>query len=294
MNQKILVLGATGNIGSQIIRILKGNQAEYVGGVPASELPKLEHAGVNGVAVDFSDPGSLDAAFQGINRLFLLVPMAEPMVNWGRNIVDAAKKNEIEFIVRSSLMDADPRSPYYLFMQHGQIDEYVRASGIPYAVVHPNSFMQNYVVYYRDTIVNDDALYFPYGDAKDSFVDVRNIAAVDAQILMHPEKYANREFTVTGPEALSQNDIAGLLSGAVSRKITYHPVSVEQAEQSMRSSGMSDWEITATMSLNRHIIDGKQAAVTEDVRKVTGREPITFRQFARDNANAWKKVLVHA
>jgi uncharacterized protein YbjT (DUF2867 family) len=294
MKNSILILGATGNIGSFLVQKLQENKADFVAGVPDAELPVLGKQNVRGVELDFGDRASLEKAMEGVENLFMLLPLEETMLGWARNIVDIASKSMVKFIVRSSLMDAAPGSPYDLYNVHGRIDEMVRSSGIPYCIVHPNSFMQNFVTYYRDSILNNDAIYFSHGDAAVSFTDVRDIAAVDAAVLLNPAAHQNKEYTVTGPEALSGDQAADIISGAAERRVRYVRVPEQQYIYSMKNMGMSDWDISMSVSIEHHIRDGKSATVSEDVKKLLGREPNDFRHFAQDYASSWKKVPVHA
>jgi uncharacterized protein YbjT (DUF2867 family) len=295
MNNKILVLGASGNIGSFLTQYLVQRNADIIAGVPAVELPKIQKRELPGVALDFNDPASLDKAMQGINSLFLLLPMVPSMLNGGRNIIEAAQRNNIQFILRSSLIDAFPGSPYFLYNVHGRIDQLLRESDIPYAIVHPNSFMQNFVVYHANAINSNNSFSFTgEGSTKVSYIDVRDIATVDAEILVRPEPHRNKEYTVTGPSALSYDEVAGILSAAAGRTIRYVRLSEDQFREGLRKMGAPDWMIKAYMSFEYHINDGDQMIVTNDVCAVSGKTPNTFAQFARDYAQTWQKVPVHA
>ncbi|MGE5307462.1 MAG: NmrA family NAD(P)-binding protein [Deltaproteobacteria bacterium] len=293
MSNKILVLGATGNIGSFLVQELQKKNADFITGVPARDRAKLSNVGVESAEVDFSDTATLDAAMAGIDTVFMLLPAAENMVNWATNIVASALKQHVGFIIRSSLIDAHPDSPYFLFNIHGRIDQIVRDSGLRYSIVHPNAFMQNFVAYYADAICNDNAFYFSQDrKAQVSYVDVRDIAAVDAEILSDPIPHDGIEYTVTGPEALTCDDIAAALSQAAGRDIEYIPLDREQYAASLQKIGMNEWSIKAFLSLDDHTNDNRQSVVTDDVRRLTHRAPIDFRKFASDYARAWKKVPV--
>lgn len=292
MNNKILVLGATGNIGSWLVKDLQKKNANFVAGVPASQTEQVKKMNAQAVALDFSDAASLDRAMKGIDSLFMLLPAEESMVNWGRNIIQAAQRNKVSFILRSSLIDARPGSSYFLYDIHGRIDQMLRDSGIPCCIVHPNSFMQNYAVYYAQSINQEDSFSFLPSHEGVSYVDCRDIAAVDAEILANPSAHQGKEYTVTGPGDLYYDDIATILSNIAGRTIRFIPVDEPQYVESLRAMGMSDWDIKATMSFQYHINDGKQAVVTQDVRTITGKSPLPFDQFARDYAQVWKKVPV--
>ena len=294
MSNKILVLGATGNIGSFLVRNLKDRNADYIAGVPAAERGKLRQMNVNAEALDFNDPASLDSAMKGIDSLFMLLPLEERIIGWAKNVVEAAIKNNVTFILRSSIIDAHPGSKYSLFRVHGEIDQLVRDSGIPYSIVHPNSFMQNFAVYYAEAINSDNSFSFALGDEKISYNDVRDIAAVDAKILTDSSAHIGSEYTITGPESLSCNDIAGILSRTTDRTIRYIQLSELQYRTDLQKMGLSNWDIEMFLSIEHHVKDGKQAILTNDVHALTGWAPISFEQFARDYAETWQKIPVEA
>jgi uncharacterized protein YbjT (DUF2867 family) len=263
--------------------------------VPRHDLAKLNNVGVKGFPVDFNEPSLLDGAMKDARSVFMLLPMAPDMLDWAKNIVDSCLRNGVRFILRSSLMDAAPGSDYFLFDLHGTIDSMVRDSGIPYAIVHPNAFMQNFVVYYAGTINSQDAFYFTQRPrTRVSYVDVRDIAAVDSAILKEPQAHAGREYTLTGPSALTNDDIAAALSNAAGREIRYVELDKEQYTQGLLSMGMSEWAVRALLSLDDHVNDGKQEELTADLRRVARRDPIAFDRFVRDYAPAWKKAPLKA
>jgi uncharacterized protein YbjT (DUF2867 family) len=292
MANKMLITGATGNIGSFLTKYLKEKKADFIAGVPAPELGKLEKQEVKAVELDFNDDKSLDRAMKGINSIFLLLPMLEQMDQWGKNLIYAAKRNRISFVLRSSVIDSDPDSKHFLFKVHGQIDHILRASGIPFCIVHPNSFMQNFVVYEAETINNTGSFSFAHGNARISYNDVRDIAAVDAEILTNPEEHRGREYIVTGPRAVTDGEIASILSSATGREIKYLPMSENQYAESLRKANMSQWQIKVLLSLEHNAMEDKQSMLSGIVRKITGKNPITFEQFALDYAEAWKGMKV--
>jgi uncharacterized protein YbjT (DUF2867 family) len=288
MSNKILVTGATGNVGSALIEALRKSAR-------ASEVVAAVHAGgrtVAGVAsrtVDYADPQSLQAAMDGIGTLFLLLPLAETMVSWTRNAVDAAKAAGVKHIVRLSGVGAAPDSPYVILKAHGEADDYLQASGIAYTILRPVSFMQNFVNYNSHSIKQDGAFYQAQADAKVSFIDVRDIGEVAATIVQQPAAHRNKTYTLTGPQALSNGDVATRIANAIGTPVNYIDVPPEAAIQAMQNMGMPQWNVDALASLNELIRKGHSSQVTEDVATVLGRPARNFDSFAREFANAWKK-----
>jgi uncharacterized protein YbjT (DUF2867 family) len=236
----------------------------------------------------------MEKAMSSVERVFMLLPVEKDMLQWAKNIIDAAKKAQVKFILRSSIIDADPVSDYQLFKVHGQIDQLLMNSGISFCIIHPNSFMQNFIVYYGDGIVNNDTISFAEGNGRISFTDVRDIAAVAAEILLNPKAHEGREYEVTGPEALTNYDVAEILSNTLNREIRYAPQTEAEYVQGLKDMQYSDWDIAVMLSLERHIRDGRSAEISEYVTMITGREPVNFSRFAHEHADAWSREAVHA
>lgn len=288
MSNKILVTGATGNVGSALINTLRQS-------VRAADVVAAVHAGgraVDGVAsrtVDFADVGSLQNAMDGIGTLFLLLPLAEPMVSWTKNAVDAAKKAGVKHIVRLSGVGAESNSPYVILSTHGEADDYVKASGLAYTILQPVSFMQNFVNYNSHSIKQDGAFYQAQADGKVSFIDVRDIGDVAAAIVQNPTPHRNKTYTLTGPQALSNEEVALKISDAIGAPVNYINVPPEAAIQAMQNMGMPQWTVDALASLNELIRKGHSSQVTGDVSTVLGRPARNFGDFAKEHASAWKK-----
>ncbi|MCU9953215.1 NmrA family NAD(P)-binding protein [Burkholderia sp. BKH01] len=283
MSHTILVTGATGNIGRELVTQLKAAGAHVI----ASSNSGRAVEGVETRRADLADAASLAHAFQGIDTLFLLLPLQADMVTLAGNAVAAARAAGVTHIVRSSGAGADAASPVAIGRVQGEIDRLVMESGIAYTITRPNCFMQNFVTFYAD-MIRGGALYLPQGDGKVSFVDVRDIAAVNATILRHPADHAGRIYELTGGEALSNADVVARIGTVLGRKVEYVPVTDDAAIASMRAAGADAWSIDVLMSLNRIIAAGHAAAVSADVQALLGRAPIAFERFVADYAGSWR------
>jgi len=285
MREKILVTGATGQIGSHVVEYLKVKGADFVAGITRSGSSV---AGVKTVVFDYTDHGSMVKAMKGIHTVFLLAPFVPQMRDWLIDAVGAAKEAGVRYIVRSSAIGADAESQGSLFKAHGDVDKAVIESGIDYAIVRPMTFMQNFATYHRENIRNLNTIYQPQGDGRSSFVHVKDIAAVAVELILNQQKYRGKAYDVTGGEALSNADVAAIISEVTGQKVTYVDVPEETAEKAMQDMGMPQVLIDQLMSLNRITKAGHTAVVAPTVREITGRPPITFRQFAQENAHLWK------
>lgn len=280
---KILLTGASGTIGTELVKTLQQSGADF-------ELASSSGKSVNGLplrALDFNDPASLRSAFAGIDTLFVLLPLVENKVQLARNVVQAAQAAGVSHIVRSSGAGADAAASFALPRLQGEIDELVMAAGIPFTILRPASFMQNFVNYYA-AMINGGTLYLPQGEGAVSYIDVRDIAAVAAAVLLHPAAHANQIHTLTGAEALDNASATRLIAAVLGRAVDYVAVSDAAAITSMQQMGMSEWSIGQMMSLNRIISAGHAAATSDSVRALLGRDPITFARFAADYRRHWQ------
>lgn len=286
---KILVTGATGNIGSRLVENLKGKNLEVIAGVSSlSKGGRFVKQGIDTTIINFTRPETLETALEGVDRLFLLLPLAEPMVTWGRQVIAAAQTAGVQFILRSSGLGADPDTGYELGKTHGLIDQALRESGIPFAIIRPNSFMQNYVNFFGAGIRDQQALYLAQGQGRISLIDVRDIAAVAAAILADPGSHRRQSYDLTGPEALTNEEIAGIISRVLGKTVTYHDIDEETYRQEMLRLGVPKWNIQVLESLNRRIKLGLTAEVNSQVRMLTGKGANSFSRFAEDQAAFWK------
>jgi uncharacterized protein YbjT (DUF2867 family) len=288
MSSKILVTGATGNVGSKVVEQLSAAGIAVRAAVQStSKATKIKSAGVEPVEFDFTRPETLPAAFDGVEKVFLLTPFVPNMVELGLRAVNAAKKAGVKYIVRLSAMGANFEPSFPLGHWHREVEKAVESSKIPYTILRPNSFMQNYSTALSGDIKTQSAFYLPMGDAKLSVIDTRDIAFVAAELLRNPG-HEGQTYELTGPDALSNYDVAEILSKVTGRKINYISVPEEGARKGMKDAGMPDWTIDALNELFAVQRAGKMGTVSSAVERITKRKPISFSQFAVDHLAAFK------
>jgi len=284
MTNRILVTGAAGNIGAEIVKRLQARKADFAvmthasGGAPA---------GAGETQGDFLDPASLRRAFEGVDTLFLLFPLVPEMPRMAANAVAAAKAAGVRHIVRSSGAGADAASPVAIAKVHGEIDALIRNSGIPFTLLLPTSFMQNLVNFYGAAI-RDGALYAPRGDGATAVIDVRDIADVAVEVLTHPAAHAGQSYTLTGPDNLTDAQMVSAIARQIGRDVRYVDVPETAAVDSLTRMGSPPQVIEWLMSLNHVIKQGWAAGVSPVVETITGRPPRNLADFVRENAAAWK------
>lgn len=146
--------------------------------------------------------------------------------------------------------------------------------------------MQNFINFHGDDYSNG-TLYLPARDGKVSWVDMRDIGAVNLRVLLSPEDYRSQTLVITGPEALSYADVVAVMNNALGKSTTYVSVTDEDAINAMTELGFPEFQIKLMIDLNQCIREGFSEEITTTVKDITGKDPITFQQFLQDNKQAW-------
>ncbi len=282
MENKILVTGATGNIGKEIIKILKTNKANFVAGTTNGEAINE----VKTVKFNFADNDSIKNALKNITTLFLLLPSHPEALSWGKNTIDIAKEMGVKHIVRSSGMFANAESDLLIENLLGSVDKYLQESGLNYTITAPSSFMQNF----STQMVNDyknGVIYQAADDSKISWVDTRDIAAVNVEVLLNPENYINQTLTITGTESLNYQEAINQMNEVLGKETKYVAIPNEAAAKAMADMQFPQFIIDLLISLNNSIKEGRFTETTDTIENVLGRKAITFKQFVEDNKNVW-------
>jgi uncharacterized protein YbjT (DUF2867 family) len=278
----ILVTGATGNVGSQVVKQLAAHQVNVRAAVrfpSKAQLLKTDHVSL--VEFDNDKVETIEKALQGVDKLFLLTPLVPSMVEVSNNLVEAAKKAGVRHIVKSSGMGAESEPGITLTRWHRAAEKAIEASGIAFTFVRPNGFMQNYANFFGQSIKTQNTFYMPMGEGKVSHIDARDIAAV-ASIALTENGHEGKAYEVTGSEAISNTEIAAIISQIVGRKINYIDVPETAASDEMKQSGMPEAIVEATMELYGIYKAGYASEVTATVEQVTGNKPIKFEQFVKE------------
>ena len=272
----ILVIGGRSKIGAALIGDLLARGQPVRALVRTGESAGTLPAGAEAVTGDLADEGSLVTAMEGVEKVFLLSSPHSQAVSWHRNAIDAARRTQVQLLVRSSILGADRESPAEFITAHTVSDRYLEDSGLPHVIVRPNLFLQNIP---ESTIPSIDAsgtLYLDAGEARISMVDTRDVAAVAAAVLTQPG-HAGAHYDVTGPEALSYADVAAKLTSAIRRRISYVAAPDDTVREALLGAGLNEWFATALVGLyqdyRRSGTDGYAARVTSTVERLTGRPP---------------------
>jgi uncharacterized protein YbjT (DUF2867 family) len=284
--ETILVTGATGTLGSEVVKQLSSvtPAVNIKAGVHSAQNIKKDGDRVEVALIDYNKPETLKEALSQVDKLFLLTPDVPNAPELASNLVSEARKAGIRHIVKQSIMGADLEADVGTLRLHRQAERIIEQSEIPFTFLRPNEFMQNFINLHSPSIKSNNAFYRPLEDAKVSLVDVRDIAAVAVKSLTD-DKYNNKTYLITGPEALSYHQVADILSNATGKKISYVNISEEEARAAMKEMGMNDWTIS---ELADYFRKRNASEVSSAVEEVTGKKPISFSQFAKDYAEAFR------
>jgi NAD(P)H dehydrogenase (quinone) len=276
----ILVTGATGSIGRQLVTRLQQRQLPFAALVRSEE--KGRELGCAFAVGDFDDPGSIARALRGVDRLFLnaggAVPADgdQPMIRQQATAIDAAAAAGVAQVVKISVLGA--RSGGRLATgAHWRIEQHLKSSGLAWSVLRPNGFMQNFLTG-AGALTADGKLIDVYGGAAVAYVDCYDIAACAAALLDGPGRPAE-SFDLTGPEPLTTASIAHKLSAALGQAIGHVTVTPAELTAALQSRGLPAAFADDVAALGAEVADGSLAAATSAVRDLTGHAPRTFDQF---------------
>jgi uncharacterized protein YbjT (DUF2867 family) len=280
----ILITGASGNVGAEVLKQIVQTGSKVRAAFQSLSKAPPPSPGLEIAVVDYNQPDTLRDALKDVNRVFLVGPPTAQLPALERKATDVIAQSDVQQLVKLSAMGGREAT---FPRQHMESEDYIRSSGVPYTFLRPNGFMQNIINYSGPTIRTQNAFYGSEGDGQVSHIDIRDIAAVAVKTLTE-DGHVGNTYTLTGPQALTNSEIAQILSDTLGREIRFINLPPAQFKEALLSAGAPEWNADALLDLQRLYREGKAATVTRDVKQVLGREPISFAQFSRDYAVAFK------
>jgi len=297
----ILVTGATGTVGNEVVKQLVSSSDHNniviraaVHSQDKADNFKTYGKSVETVNMDYNKPETIADALNHVDKLFLLTLPAPDMAVYSNLLEEIREYNgNINHIVKLSSMAAAAEKTglgTIIGRIHREEEKIIEESKIPFTFLRPPAFMQNFITQFGYTIRTQDAFYVPAGDAKISFIDARDIAAVSVKALTSNDnqQYIGKAYMITAQEAISYRQAAEILSKQVGRRISYMDIPEEDARKAMKQNGMNDWLIDAIMEFYTIIKAGHASKTTNEVEQIIGRKPISFSQFAKDYAEFFR------
>jgi len=278
MTGKILVIGSTGTIGTPLVKALLARGES----VKAASRTGKAAEGAEGVRFDYTDASTYTDAFDGVDRLFLILAGGRlDAIDALTPVVEEAARRNVKIVFLSVFgVDADDSIPYR------QVELKIIASGAPYVILRPNWFADNFHTYWKAGIEHGQ-IAVPAGEGKSSFIDVRDIADSAASALTSTD-FDNKAFNLTGPKALSYGEAAAIISQAIGKPVGYSAVSDDVFIGILTGAGVPKDYATFLASIFYPVREGWTSAVTGDVETLTGHAPRSLETYVADHVAALK------
>jgi uncharacterized protein YbjT (DUF2867 family) len=286
----ILVTGATGNAGSQVVRALRALGAAVRAFVrdPDKALRVLGDE-VELAVGDFGDRSSVRSSLEGAQAMLLSCVDDPRRVEWETSVIDEAAAAGVRRIVKLSTIGAAPGAPAAFWDWHGRVEEHLRASRVPALILQSSFYMSNLLAA-AEQVASEGRLYAPAGGAKVAMIDPRDVGAAAAAALMGAGE-DGRTHVITGPEAITWGQIAAELSSATGREVEFVDVPDEGAKQGLMAAGVPEFVSEQLITIFGLLRQGVAEQVTDGVYALTGTRPHSFAQFARDHAHLFEPVI---
>jgi len=285
MTHPMLVTGALGNVGAEVVRCLVNMGIPVrAADINIQALKDRFPSDVEVVEFDYSKPGTYKSTFDGVKSMFLMRP---PQITDIKRLMvpalDAAQAAGVKHVTFLSLIGIESAK----FVPHYKVEQYLEKSSMTWTFLRCSFFMQNLNTTHRLEIKNRDEVFVPVGKARTSFIDVRDIGAVAAVTLTQPG-HARQAYDLTGSEALDYWQAADILSDVLGRKITYRNPSLINFFVTHLRRGTPFMFALVMTGLYLSTRNGMAEPVTGEVERLLGRLPIPFRQYAIDYRSSWE------
>lgn len=278
---KILVTGASGNVGNYVVNeLLKMGEKVVAAGTNVGKLKNMFNEKVDVVRFDFTDESTFKHALEGVDRVFLMRP---PHLGKPEDLfpfIDEMKANNVKLVCFLSLMGVERNT----IPPHHKIEKYIESLAIPFTHIRPGFFMENISGIHSAEIRERDEVFIPAGRSKTSFIASEDIGLSIAVVLHNPDLYKNTSHTITGGEALDYYQVAEIISKVTGRKITYKkPGFLKYRRYYIKNRGLDKSFVNVTVALYFMTRMGTARKVTDEFWKLTHKTPKSFEEFVKEN-----------
>lgn len=286
MSERILVTGATAPVGRELVRLLVEAGREVKAGTRRPERARSAFdPSVEVVELDYARPATFDAAVEWADRLFLQPPSFEPDAH--RTLVpllDWAVQAGAAHVVTVSAMGMEVREDLPI----RRLERHIESLGVDYTFLRPNFYMQAFGEgFLGERIRRTGVFRMPVRDARVSIVDGRDVAAVAAAALTSDE-HAGRAYTLTGPDALTHEEVAGIIASVSGRDVRFETCTDEEMLGWLVGAGWDRDVAGVVIAMYQSVRGGVREAVTPDILTVLGRPARSFPDFAAEHRELWE------
>jgi uncharacterized protein YbjT (DUF2867 family) len=288
----ILITGASGNVGKTVLQEVAKSGAQHRAMYRSAAEAAKASAGTETVVADFAKPETLGAALRNVDSVYLVCSPIPELVQLESNMIDACVAAGVKHVVQNSALgagDYDKSFPSW----HRKVEEKLKGARLSWTILRPNSFHQNVVAFFAPTIRTQGVFYNSMRDAKNSLLDVRDIAAVAAKSLAGGE-HAGKIYELNGPEAINYTELAKKISKVALREVKYVDIPMDAQKKAMLDQGMPEWLTTALLDLQQYYVSGKGGETDGLLQKLLGRAPITMDEFLKENAAEFRPQAAKA
>ena len=285
---KILILGATGQVGKAVIPYLVANPSVQV--IAAARTPaKAGNLGIPVVYLDLDKPETIVSALAGIERVFMVTGYTVDMLRQSKDFLNIAKRAGVRHIVHlGACGDNDTRVAHYGW--HQFIERYIEWCGFSFTHLRPEIFMQNLLGYGGESYVKHGIIRHYVGDARLSWVDCDDVAAVAAACLLEPAKHGGNTYRL-GYEAKTYYEIADTFTQVIGQPFFYEPRPPEEFLHNVLAAGAEPAYMKCVFDSYSDFTDGMDEGadkIFDNFLDITGRKPGTFEDFARTHTAKFK------
>jgi uncharacterized protein YbjT (DUF2867 family) len=233
-------------------------------------------SGTETVIADFADKASLGNALRGVDSVYLVCSPIPDLVQLESNMIEASEAAGVRRIVLNSALGAGDYGKSFPSW-HRKVEDKLKTTSMAHCILRPNSFLQNILTYYAPSIRAQGVFYAAMGNARVSYLDIRDIAVVTAKALRG--EHDGKTYELNGPEALTYADVA--------EKITRNTGIAAQCKD-MSDQGMPDWQVTALLDLQEYYRGGQGGSVDGLLEKLLGRPAVHMDAFLKEYATEFR------
>ena len=288
--KRILITGATGNIGFEVVRCLYKNNVDqkFVAGVRNMDKAREKfksYPSLDFVYFDFENPETFHSALNGVDRVFLLrPPHISNIKKYFSPLIKEIKAYEKIEVVFLSVQGAEKSS----WVPHNKIEKLIYEAKLNYVFLRPSYFMQNITTTLIDDIKNRNKIILPAGKAKFNWIDVKNIGEVSAIVLNEFDQYKNRAYNVTGYENKGFHEVVKLINETTGMDIEYQNKNPLLFFWLKRKDGLKSGLILVIIMLHFIPRFQKEPQITSFYEDITGKKPTSLREFFESEKSTLK------
>jgi uncharacterized protein YbjT (DUF2867 family) len=288
----ILITGASGTVGKAVLNEVALSGAKHKAMYRSANEAARAPAGTQAVVADFAKKETFAAALRDVDAVYLVCSPIPDLVQLECNMIDSCRTAGVKQIVLNSALGAGDY-PKSFPSWHRKVEDKLKTTGISFTILRPNSFHQNVVTYFAPSIRAQGVFYSSIGNARVSFLDVRDIAVAAAKALSGGE-HIGKTYELNGPEALTYGELAEKISKHAGRAVQYMDIPVQAQRKAMLEQGMPTWQVDALLDLQEYYTSGNGGTVDALLPKLLGRPPITMDRFLVESAGEFRSQAVGA